>query len=65
VALGPLGCDFHDAAAAAAAYFVLQSTVLVGRLAAAVLLQAAIPIRLIVFVAAVGCPKMALTACRT
>jgi hypothetical protein len=30
-----------------------------------VLLQAAIPIRLIVFVAAVGCPKMALTACRT
>jgi len=44
--LGPLGCDFHDAAAVVAAYFVLQSTILAGRLAAAVLLQAAIPIRL-------------------
>lgn len=63
--LGSLGCDFHAAAVAVAAYFVLQSTVLVGRLAAAVVLQAAILIRLIVFVAAVGCPKMALTVCRT
>jgi hypothetical protein len=49
--LSLLGCDFHSAASAVAAYFVLQSTVpaAAGRQAAAAataLLQPAIPIRL-------------------